>query len=199
MTAEPTTYALDFAPDQVREVTLVIHAVAASGCGYATILEGPVTGQVFINQSAVNRFNLRPGDKHLARVVPNYPDRSEKVAWRTIYIVPQAQTAPPAPAAAAPPAAEPVESEASLKERVEHLVLDGRVWTTREVFKVLMDREPSYTTPKDKLLASQIGNHLRTLCRHEKLWRTELFKHDSEFASAVYFSTDPDELRPADY
>jgi hypothetical protein len=86
-----------------------------------------------------------------------------------------------------------------LKAQIEALVLEGQVWTSREVFYQLFKRDVDYKRNEDKLNAATIGNHLRALCRAGKMSRIELYRQDIDSAHAVYFSVDLDALKPEGY
>ena len=78
-----------FEPSEVIETMILIYGSSASGASYGRSIDGKVDGQVFLAQGIVNRFELCPGDTLKVRVVPNYPDRIDSVAWRVIYAYPK--------------------------------------------------------------------------------------------------------------
>jgi hypothetical protein len=192
----------------LRESEVLIYSVSYAGNAYGRDTSGQNPGSIFFHKSQTEKFDIKPGDMFRARYVPNYDDRRDDVPWRTIYIFSPAereaakQAPAPAPVVAAPVApqqeAKPL-TPADLKKRVDDLVLTGQVWTTREVFYALFKREVDYKRDADRLASATIGNHLRALCRAEKLHRIELYRYNVEQAYAVYFSADIDALKPEGY
>ena len=187
-------------PADVKEVGIIVHAISAVGAAYARIRDGAhASEQVFVPQGVANKFKMLPGDCFNCRVIPNYLDRRETVPWRLIYIHPQDGAAPEAPRTEVQ-AKETFDTmtDDRIKVRVEEEALDGRVWTTREMFKQLSDRDLDYSVPEDKHKASVIGNHLRALCRQGRIYKMEIYSR-TDTAQYVYFCTDLEEFTPAGY
>lgn len=185
-------------PSDIHEATIIVHAIATSGVSYARDLSGTVEGQIFVPQGITRRFDMRPGDTFKARVAPNFADRQETVPWRLIYVdmanppEPVAKPAPPAPVVQAPA---PKLTKEQVKVQAREEALDGRVWTTREMFNHIFGREPVFKNEDDKAFANTISNALRAMSTEGLLYRLELYK-TSEIAHAVYFCSDIDALKP---
>jgi hypothetical protein len=181
----------------LRESDVLIYSVSYVGNGYGRDATGQNPGAIFFHQSLTERFDMKPGDTFRVRYVPNYPDRRQDVPWRAIYVfsVQDAMPEAPRPEVQVKPSIGTVE----LKARIEELVLGGQVWTMREVFYSIFKRDVDYKDGADKLASATIGNHLRALCKAEKLHRIELYRHGVEVAHAVYFSADLEALKPEGY
>lgn len=184
----------------VKEAVIFVHALSTVGAAYARVLEGEhASEQVFIPQGIANKFEVLPGDCFTCRVVQNHPDRRDTVPWRLVYIYPKGGDVPEAPRTEAR-AKETFDTmtDDRIRARVEEEALDGRVWTAREMFKGLSGRDPDYSAPPDKHKSSVIGNHLRTLCRHGRIYKMEIYSR-TETAQHVYFCTDLEEFTPEGY
>jgi hypothetical protein len=191
----------------MRESEVLVYSVSFSGNAYGRDMSGKNQGSIFFHKSQTEMFDIKPGDTMRVRYIPNYEDRRQDVPWRTIYIFPTqthheergiaelVPVPPPAPAPVAKKGVEPTD----LKAQIEALVLEGQVWTSREVFYQLFKRDVDYKVAEDKLIAATIGNHLRSLCRAGKMHRIELYRQDIDSAHAVYFSVDLDALKPEGY
>lgn len=189
-----------FKPSDVRDEELVIHGMGMAGTAFARSLNGTFEGQVFIGQSVALQFNMLPGDVVRARIVPNGEDYKDRVPWRAIYVYPT-KTAPfpSKPVVYAPPPPKRKElTDDELRKRIEDLTGDGSVWTTRDVFTEIFEREPNYKDEWDHRKISTIGNILRQMCGAKKMYRAEIFTH-TDVAYKVYFSTDIEELKPDAY
>jgi len=191
-------------PSDVHETHIIVHAIATSGVSYARDLSGTVEGQIFVPQGITRRFDMRPGDTFKARVAPNFADRQETVPWRLIYVdMAQTEVPPPVPTfrPALPllhslrPEPKPRLTDEQIKARVREEAVDGRVWTTREMFFHLFDREVVYKEPADKAAATTIGNVLRAMAAEGLLYHCELYTR-STTAHAVYFCSDMAALKP---
>jgi hypothetical protein len=191
----------------MRESEVLVYSVSFSGNAYGRDTSGKNQGSIFFHKSQTEKFDIKPGDTVRARYIPNYEDRRQDVPWRTIYIFPTqthheergiAELVPVPPPAPAPVAKKGIEPS-DLKAQIEALVLEGQVWTSREVFYQLFKRDVDYKRNEDKLNAATIGNHLRALCRAGKMSRIELYRQDIDGAHAVYFSVDLDALKPEGY
>lgn len=186
-------------PADIRETTIIVHAIATSGVAYARDLSGGVEGQVFVPQGITRKFDMKPGDTFLARIAPNFPDRQDSVPWRLIYVdVPRSEV----PGLPALPIAhslrqepKPRLTEEQLKTQVREEAVDGRVWTTREMFFHIFDYEVVYKDPTDKAAATTIGNVLRSMASEGLLHHSELYMR-STVAHAVYFCSDIEALKP---
>jgi hypothetical protein len=198
---------LAFDLEDMRESEVLVYSVSFSGNAYGRDTSGKNQGSIFFHKSQTERFDIKPGDTVRTRYIPNYEDRRQDVPWRTIYIFPQqtqheergiAELVPVPPPAPAPAPKKEVGTP-DLKTLVNDLVLEGQVWTSREVFYNLFKRDIDYKRNEDKLNAATIGNHLRALCRAGKMHRIEMFRHDVDIAHAVYFSVDLDALKPEGY
>jgi len=192
-------------PSEVRETTIVVHAIATSGVAYARDLEGNAEGQIFVPQGITRKFDMKPGDTFRARVAPNFPDRADVIPWRLIYVdVPRTEVPQPflnkleygLPVLhSLRPAPKPRLTDDQIKERVREDAVDGRVWTTREMFFHIFDREVVYKETADKAAATTIGNVLRAMATEGLLYHCELYTK-STIAHAVYFCSDMTALKP---
>ena len=192
----------DFKPSDVRDEELVIHGIGMSGTAFAKSINGNFDGQVFIPQGVAQRFNMLPGDAVRARIIPNGEEHRDRVAWRAIYIypngnTPQVQHRP----ATYVPSSQPKRKEMTdeeLRKEIEKLTDDGSVWTTRDMFSEIFEREPDYKDEWDHRKVSSVGNILRAMCGAKKMYRSEIFTH-TDMAYKVYFSTDIEQLKPDAY
>jgi len=211
-----------FEPSEVIETNILIYGSSASGASYGRSIDGKVEGQVFLAQGIVNRFELCPGDTLKVRVVPNYPDRIESVAWRVIYAYPKNETAvekeqpkttsllgtlyaiaadrmsvhsaAPQPDVAPAVLVKKLNDEA-LKETVRNRADDGRVWSSRSMFEHIFDREPDYKDDYDRRTCSTINNTLRSMATKGLLAYSNLYK-GTDAAYATYFCSDINMLKP---
>jgi len=211
-----------FEPSEVIETMILIYGSSTSGASYGRSIDGKVEGQVFLAQGIVNRFELCPGDTLKVRVVPNYPDRIESVAWRVIYAYPKEEAvAEKEPSkttsllgtlyaiaadrmsvhsAAPQPAVAPAErvkkmTDEAVKEMVRRVAEDGRVWSSRAMFEHIFDREPDYKDDYDRRTCSTINNTLRSMATKGLLAYANLYKgHDTAYAT--YFCADIGMLKP---
>lgn len=188
-------------PLEVVETNIVIHAVGTNNVCYArpqfpNVAPFSPEDQVFISSGVAARFRMLPGDMFRARLVPNNPEMRDRVKWRSIFIFPKDGVAPPPPPPVAP--AKPKLTDEQIKQRVETESLDGRVWTTREVFYEIFRYEVDHKDREDHRIFSLIGNHLRDLQRDGKLYSAEVFGK-TDTARYVYFCSSIDELTPDGY
>lgn len=207
-----------FEPSEVIETNILIYGSSASGASYGRSIDGKVDGQIFLAQGIVNRFELCPGDTLKARVVPNYPDRIDSVAWRVIYAYPKNEkeqskptsllgtlysiaadrmsmhSAAPQPAVAPNVLVKKMTDEA-VKEMVRNRADDGRVWSSRSMFEHIFDREPDYKDDFDRLTCSTINNTLRSMATKGLLAYANLYK-GTDTAYATYFCADIKMLKP---
>jgi hypothetical protein len=198
---------LAFDLEDMRESEVLVYSVSFSGNAYGRDTSGKNQGSIFFHKSQTEMFDIKPGDTMRVRYIPNYEDRRQDVPWRTIYIFPtqthHEERGIAELVSVPPPAPEPAKKKeigtSELKVLVNDLVLEGQVWTSREVFYAIFKRDVDYKVAEDKLIAATIGNHLRSLCRAGKMHRIELFRHDVDSAHAVYFSVDLDALKPEGY
>lgn len=184
---------MSFNPGDVREDLFVVHALTASGVAYARSLSGSIEGQVFLGQNVVSKFDLKPGDAFTGRVVPNYPDRQEIVPWRLIYVN-HGATVSPAPA---PAAKSRGLTREEIEARVKDTVLDGRVWTSREVFRSVFEETFEDALEEARSRHSVVVDALVELSRTGELQRAKLYQED--VVIAIYYSTDIDALTPDGY
>lgn len=192
-------------PSDVHEAHIIVHAIATSGVSYARDLTGTVEGQIFVPQGITRRFDMKPGDTFRARVAPNFADRASVVPWRLIYVdVPPTEVPQPVLNKIEyglpilhnlRPEPKPRLTDEQIKDRVREEAADGRVWTTREMFFHLFDREVVYKEPVDKAAATTIGNVLRAMAAEGLLFHCELYTK-STIAHAVYFCSDMAALKP---
>lgn len=189
-----------FKPSDVRDEELVIHGIGMSGTAFAKSINGNFDGQVFIPQGVAQRFNMLPGDAVRARIIPNGDEFKDRVAWRAIYIYPNEIAKSPAkPVVYAPPPPKRKEmTDEELRKQIERLTDDGSVWTTRDMFSEIFEREPDYKDEWDHRKVSAVGNILRSMCGAKKMYRSEIFTH-TDVAYKVYFSTDIEQLKPDAY
>lgn len=192
-------------PADIRETNIIVHAIATSGVAYARDLMGNAEGQIFVPQGITRKFDMKPGDTFRARVAPNFPDRLEAIPWRLIYVdvakpdVPQPfldklQYGLPVLNNLLPEP-KPRLTDEQIKARVREEAVDGRVWTTREMFFHLFDYEVVYKEAADKAAATTIGNVLRSMAAEGLLYHCELYTK-STIAHAVYFCSDITALKP---
>lgn len=192
-------------PADIRETNIIVHAIATSGVAYARDLMGNAEGQIFVPQGITRKFDMKPGDTFRARVAPNFPDRLDAVPWRLIYVDVAKPDAPqpfldkiehglpvlhnlrPMP--------KPRLTDEQIKSQVREDAVDGRVWTTREMFFHLFDYEVVYKDATDKAAATTIGNVLRAMATEGLLYHCELYTK-STIAHAVYFCSDITALKP---
>lgn len=211
-----------FEPSEVIETNILIYGSSTSGASYGRSIDGKIDGQVFLAQGIVNRFELCPGDTLKVRVVPNYPDRIDSVAWRVIYAYPKteavAEKEPPkatsllgtlysiaaermsvhsaAPQPAMPPAERVKQmTDEGVKETVRRVAEDGRVWSARAMFELIFDREPDYKDDYDRRTCSTINNTLRSMATKGVLAYSNLYK-GTDTAYATYFCADINMLKP---
>lgn len=201
-------------PLEVFELEVVINALGGSGvaygrpCGNFSDRVSP-DDRVFIPQGVASKFAMCPGDTFRIRVVPNNPDMQHLTQWRCIYVFPPAGYVQPprvemvpVPPPAAPPAPvpppKPKLNDSQLRGAVEATSLDGRVWTTREVFFDILGKEPDHKDREEHRVFALIGNHLRSLRKDGELFASEIFCKGDQ-AHAVYFCTDMDKLVPEGY
>lgn len=201
-------------PSQVFEMNVVVHALGGSGVAYAKPC-GPLPpkvmpeDQVFIPQGVATKFSMCPGDAFRLRVVPNNPEMQHRTQWRSLYVFPPAgyvqppradavPVTPPAPPPAPVLPPKPKLNDSQIRGAVEATALDGRVWTTREVFFDVMGKEPDHKDREEHRVFALIGNHLRSLRKDGELFASEIFCKGDQ-AHAVYFCTDMDRLVPEGY
>lgn len=191
-------------PADIRETNIIVHAIATSGVAYARDLLGNAEGQIFVPQGITRKFDMKPGDTFRARVAPNFPDRLDSIPWRLIYVdVPKTEVPQPLTnfATGLPllhslrPEPKPRLTDEQIKSQVREDAVDGRVWTTREMFFHLFDYEVVYKDAADKAAATTIGNVLRSMASEGLLYHCELYTK-STIAHAVYFCSDITALKP---
>lgn len=65
-------------------VEVMVDDVVYSGSAFGVTIQG---GEgVFINQRIVETMKVKPGDKVIAYLLPNYPDKRDSIPWRAMRV-----------------------------------------------------------------------------------------------------------------